>query len=134
MTWHARFIASHEDFDAAPLLRREFELEEGHGAVRSADLAVSALGIVEPHLNGHPVSDDLLTPGWTSYEWRIRVMHYDVLDRLAPVNVLGLALGNGWYRGHLGWTGAKALYGDRIAGFAELTITFEDGAVQRVAT
>jgi alpha-L-rhamnosidase len=134
MTWHARFIASQEDYDGAPLLRHEFELEQGHGAIRSADLAVSALGIVEPYLNGEPVSQDLLTPGWTSYEWRIRVVHYDVANRLAQANVLGLALGNGWYRGHLGWTGARALYGDRLAGFAELTITFEDGTVQRVVS
>ena len=134
MTWHARFIASTEEFDGAPLLRREFELETGHGAVRSADLAVSALGVVEPHLNGEPVSGDLLTPGWSSYEWRIRVAHYDVADRLAATNVLGLGLGNGWYRGRLGWSGASALYGDRLAGFAELTITFEDGAIQTVAS
>ena len=134
MTWHARFIASTEDFSGAPLLRREFDLETGHGAVASAELAVTALGIVEPHLNGSPVSDNLLTPGWSSYEWRIRVARYDVTDRLADTNVLGLALGNGWYRGHLGWMGASALYGDRLAGFAELTVTFADGATQTIAT
>jgi alpha-L-rhamnosidase len=134
MTWHARFIASTAEFDGAPLLRREFDLEEGHGSVRSADLAVTALGVVEANLNGGAVSGDLLTPGWSSYEWRIRVAHYDVADRLESSNVLGLALGNGWYRGHLGWSGASALYGDRLAGFAQLTITFEDGAVQRVVT
>jgi alpha-L-rhamnosidase len=134
MTWHARFIASTEDFSGAPLLRREFELEQGHGSVVSAELAVSALGIVEPHLNGAPVSDNLLTPGWSSYEWRIRVARYDVTDRLADSNVLGLALGNGWYRGRLGWMGASALYGDRLGGFAELTVTFADGATQTIAT
>lgn len=134
MNWHARFVSATEEFDGAPLLRREFDLEEGHGAVRSADLAVTALGVVEPYLGGTPVSGDLLTPGWSSYEWRIRVAHYDVRDRLAGSNVLGLAIGNGWYRGHIGWTGRDALYGDRIAGFAELTITFDDGAVQRVVT
>ena len=36
--------------------------------------------------------------------------------RAAPdgVLVLGLELGNGWYRGRLGWTGQRALYGDEL--------------------
>jgi alpha-L-rhamnosidase len=134
MTWHARFITPAQDLDSAPLLRREFALETGHGAVRSASLAVTALGVVEPQLNGAPVSDALLTPGWSSYEWRLRVARHDVTDRIAETNALGLALGNGWYHGRLGWTGKSNLYGDVVAGFAELTITFEDGAVQVVAT
>ncbi|MGN6327002.1 family 78 glycoside hydrolase catalytic domain [Pseudolysinimonas sp.] len=134
MTWHARFIAPAQDLDSAPLLRREFALETGHGAVRSAELAVTALGVVEPQLNGAPVSDALLTPGWSSYQWRLRVARHDVTDRLAEINVLGLALGNGWYHGRLGWSGKSHLYGDTVAGFAELTITFEDGATQVVAT
>ena len=134
MTWHARFISPAAELDSAPLLRREFELEAGHGAVRSAELAVTALGVVEPRLNGAPVSGALLTPGWSSYQWRLRVARHDVTAQLATTNVLGLALGNGWYRGRLGWTGRSGLYGDRLAGFAELTVTFEDGAVQRIVT
>jgi alpha-L-rhamnosidase len=134
MTWHARFISPAAEPDSAPLLRREFTLETGHGAVRSAELAVTAHGVVEPQLNGRPASEALLTPGWSSYPWRLRVARHDVTALLAEHNVLGLALGNGWYRGHLGWTGRDRLYGDRLAGFAELTITFEDGAVQRVVT
>ena len=31
MTWQARFIAPDEELDSAPLLRREFALERGHG-------------------------------------------------------------------------------------------------------
>jgi Bacterial alpha-L-rhamnosidase 6 hairpin glycosidase domain/Alpha-L-rhamnosidase N-terminal domain len=65
-------IAADNDFDGAPLLRREFTLEEGHGLVTEASLTLSALGVVEARLNGHPVSGDLLTPGWSSYEWRLR--------------------------------------------------------------
>jgi alpha-L-rhamnosidase len=134
MTWHARMIAADEDFDGAPLLRREFTLEEGHGAVRSAALTLSALGVVEARLNGEPVSDALLTPGWSSYEWRVRYSVTDVAALLAPTSVLALALGNGWYRGRLGWGGRRALYGPELGAFAELEIVFEDGAVQRIVT
>ncbi|MGN6744509.1 MAG: family 78 glycoside hydrolase catalytic domain, partial [Amnibacterium sp.] len=134
MTWHARMIAADTDFDGAPLLRREFSLEEGHGAVAKATLLLSALGVVEARLNGRPVSGELLTPGWSSYEWRVRYSETDVTDLVEAESVLGLALGNGWYRGRLGWGGFRELYGKELGAFAELTIEFEDGTVQRVVT
>src|SRR4051794_24320517 len=102
-------IAADQDFGGAPLLRREFQLERGHGTVVSAALAVTALGIVEAWLNGKRVSDHLLSPGWTSYEWRLRLSSHDVTELLADRNVLGLALGNGWYRGRLGWAGHSGI-------------------------
>jgi alpha-L-rhamnosidase len=134
MNRHARMISADSDFDGAPLLRREFALEEGHGAVRSASLTVSALGVVEARLNGRPVSGALLTPGWSSYEWRVRYAVTDVAELLEPTSVLGLALGNGWYRGRLGWSGRRAIYGPELGAYAELEIVFEDGAVQEVVT
>ena len=134
MNWHARMIAADQEFDGAPLLRHEFALENGHGAVATAKLAVSALGIAEAWLNGQKVSADMLTPGWTSYEWRLHYSDYDVTERVQASNVIGLALGNGWYRGRLGWTGGSNFYGETLGGFAQLEITFEDGYVQRVGT
>jgi alpha-L-rhamnosidase len=134
MTWHARMIAADAEFDGAPLLRREFRLEQGHGAVRSATLTLSALGVVEATLNGRPISGSLLTPGWSSYEWRVRYSETDVTALIEPESVLGLALGNGWYRGRLGWGGFRGLYGEELGAFAELAITFEDGTEQRIVT
>lgn len=134
MSWQARMIAADEDFDGAPLLRREFTLEPGHGAVTSASLTLTALGVVEAWLNGRPVSDNLLTPGWSSYEWRLRYATYDVTGLVDASNVLGLALGNGWFRGRLGWSGRSGLYGGELGAFAQLEVTFEDGFTQVIAT
>lgn len=134
MNWQARMIAADTDFDGAPLLRREFRIDGGHGAVTSATLTLSALGVVEAWLNGSPVSDDLLTPGWSSYEWRLRYATYDVTALIAETSVLGLALGNGWYRGRLGWSGRSGFYGDELGAFAQLELTFADGTTQTVAT
>ncbi|HWU47662.1 MAG TPA: family 78 glycoside hydrolase catalytic domain [Humibacter sp.] len=137
MNWNARLIAADDDFEGAPLLRREFTLHEGHGRVARATLNVTAHGIVEAWLNGRAVSDDLFTPGWSAYEWRLRYASYDVTallgDGRAP-SVLGLALGNGWFRGRLGWSGRKAFYGDEIGAFAQLEVTFEDGSTQVIVT
>ncbi|MEN0103949.1 MAG: family 78 glycoside hydrolase catalytic domain [Curtobacterium sp.] len=138
-TWTASFIASDTDLGSAPILRREFTIDDGHGAVRRATLDVSALGVVEAWLAGSRVSDHLLEPGWTSYEWRIRVASHDVLSHLsstAPGDaaVLALVIGNGWAAGRLAWGGGGGWYTDERAGFAELRIEFEDGHVQTVAT
>ncbi|MCU1410588.1 MAG: Bacterial alpha-L-rhamnosidase [Rhodoglobus sp.] len=134
MNWHARMIAADLDFDGAPLLRREFVLDGGHGEVVAAKLTLSALGVVEAWLNGQRVSPDLLTPGWTSYEWRVRYSEYDVTGLLAGSNVLGLALGNGWYRGRLGWSGKNGIYGDTLGAFAQLEVRYADGHVGVVGT
>ncbi|WP_222853334.1 alpha-L-rhamnosidase [Fodinicola acaciae] len=134
MNWQARMIAADKDFDGAPLLRREFSLDPGHGAVTSASLSLSAFGVVEGWLNGRPVSDDLLTPGWSSYEWRLRYATYDVTDLIDDTSVIGLALGNGWFRGRLGWSGRSAFYGKELGAFAQLEVTFEDGSTQVVGT
>ncbi|MEU1972144.1 family 78 glycoside hydrolase catalytic domain [Microbacterium sp. NPDC019599] len=130
----AQFIAPEQPTEAAPLLRREFALELGHGDVQSATLRVSALGVVEAWINGIPSSDELLAPGWTSYEWRLRLIEHDVTAAIATRNAIGLRLGNGWYRGFLGFTGQRAVYGDERAAYAELEIRFADGHVQRVVT
>lgn len=134
MTWHARMIAADAEYDDAPLLRREFALEEGHGAVTSAVLTLTAHGIVEAFVNGRAVSDDLLTPGWSAYEWRLRYATYDVTDLLEGTTVLGLALGKGWFGGRLGWSGGGSWYGDDLGAFAQLVVTFADGATQLVVT
>ncbi|MGU3409696.1 family 78 glycoside hydrolase catalytic domain [Microbacterium sp. M1A1_1b] len=140
-TWTASFIAADDDTDrdSAPILRREFTLDDGHGAVTRATLDVSALGVVEAWLGGQRVSDHLLEPGWTSYEWRIRVASHDVLSHLgstAPGDaaVLALVIGRGWAAGRLAWGGGGGWYTDERAGFAELRITFADGHQQVVGT
>jgi alpha-L-rhamnosidase len=134
LNWSALPIAANEDFDGAPLLRTEFVLEEDHGSVTRATLHATAHGIFEAYLNGQPVSDDVLSPGWSSYEWRLRYRSYDVTPLLQPTSVLGIALGNGWFRGRLGWGGGRAHYGQELAALAQLEIEFADGHRQMIIT
>jgi alpha-L-rhamnosidase len=127
-------ISPVDDFAGAPLLRAEFVLDEGHGAVTSAELAVSSLGVFEAYVNGRAAGPDVLSPGWSSYEWRLRYRTYDVKELLRPVTVLGISLGNGWSRGRLGWNGNRALYSDRLAATAQLEVSYADGHRQLVGT
>src|SRR4029450_6717922 len=122
LTWSALPIAPNEDFAGAPLLRTEFVLEEGHGPVARATLHATAHGIFETYLNGQPVSDDVLSPGWSSFEWRLRYRSYDVTSLVQPRSVIKVALGNGWFRGRLGWRCSRALYGHELAALMQLEI------------
>jgi alpha-L-rhamnosidase len=140
VSWSAQMIGPNSDFAGAPLLRREFRLDPGHGGVVEAVLHATARGVFTASLDGVAVSDDVLSPGWSSYEWRLRYRSYDV-TRLLPRGegpdvgvVLGLELGNGWFRGRLGWQGRRALYGSELGAFAQLEIRFADGHMQRVVT
>ncbi|BDZ65291.1 alpha-L-rhamnosidase [Agromyces mangrovi Wang et al. 2018] len=129
----AHFIAANIEPDTAPIFRIEFDLEPGHGAVRSAVISLSALGICEAWLNGQAISDALYTPGWTSYEWRVHYVDHDVTALVADRSVLGIRVGNGWYRGRLGWIETER-YGTEIAAYARLVIDYADGHRQIVAT
>jgi len=133
--WQARFIAPDSDPDGAPLLRRTFTLDQDADQVAAAELLLTALGVVEARIDGEPVSDHLLTPGWSAFEERLRFARHDVtalLTRRTPT--LGLALGNGWWRGRLGWGEGARPYGEELAGFAELRITYRDGTEQVLVT
>ena len=131
--WSASMISPSADL-GAPVLRRAFDLDPSHGEVTSAVLHVSSLGIFEASVNGQPVDDDVLSPGWSSYEWRLRYRSYDVTALVTARTVVEVSLGNGWYRGRLGWTGASKVYGDRLGLIAQLELTFADGHRQVIVT
>lgn len=134
--WSAKMVGPDADFYGAPLLRREFDLEAGHGAVARAVLHATARGVFAASVNGMMVSDEVLSPGWSSYEWRLRYRSYDV-TALMPGSgtvVVGFALGNGWHRGRLAWMGRRALYGDQLGVLAQLEIEYADGHCQIVVT
>src|SRR5205807_7591465 len=129
--WTAELISPDRDEDTslpqpAPLLRREFEVR---GEVSSARLYVTAHGVYELELNGARVGDHVLAPGWTSYGHRLRYQTFDVTGSLRKgCNALGAMLGDGWFRGRLGFGGGRRnLYGDRLALLAQLEIRYADG-------
>lgn len=140
-SWTASLItppASRLD-SSAPRFETTFTPASGHGAVVTAHWRVSAHGIFEASLNGRPVAPDVLSPGWSSYEWRLRFRGYDVTQQVAeagdaPVHA-SILVGNGWWAGRLTWEeGRRHLYGDQLGVISQLEITFADGHVQTVAT
>ena len=129
--WSAQWITPDWDEDTTqsqpqPVLRRAFNLT---GAVKSARAYVTSLGLYELHLNGARVGAGLLTPGWTSYDTRLQYQTYDVTALLQPgENAIGAMLGDGWYRGFMGFSGNRNTYGDRLALLLQLVVTYTDGS------
>lgn len=129
-------IGAPAELEGAPLFVRRFRVPDDRGAIRSAVLTCTAEGIVEPAIDGTPVGDAVLTPGWTSYRTRLRLVEHDVTARLRPghAHELTLQAGNGWYCGRLGWMGARGVYGERPRVAARLRLSFSDGDDLVIAT
>ncbi len=102
--------------------------------IQSARVYVTSLGLYQLFLNGKKVSTDLFTPGWTSYKNRIQYQTYDVTSMLQAKNSVAAIVGDGWYRGNIGWSSQNGYYGSKIALLAQLRITYTDGTSETVGT
>jgi alpha-L-rhamnosidase len=112
-------------------LRQSFQLD---GAVKTARLYVTALGLHECWVNGRSTTPDIFTPGWTEYENRVQYQVYDVTNLLHEgENVIGVILGDGWAVGHIGWH-HRQTYFDQPRLLAQLEITMADDHAITIAT
>jgi alpha-L-rhamnosidase len=137
--WIARAVTlpgdpGNERPSPSPLLRHEFRIP---APIERARLHITALGLHRVSINGAKVSPDLLSPGWTSYRQRLISDSYDVTALLSEGNnAIGAELGDGWYRGRIGWppVGRRCIYGSVVALVAQLEIDCTDTTRIVVAT
>jgi alpha-L-rhamnosidase len=132
--WKAKWIEPGYREDSfmrpSPLFRKEFSNDK---RVRSAIAYITAHGMYEAQINGQRVGDAYLTPGWTSYKKRLQYQVYDVTSMLIyGKNAIGITLGNGWYRGIIGFSNSINVYGKDIALLFQLDITYTDGTTQSI--
>ncbi len=117
---------------ASPLLRTGFNANR---PIASAIVYITAHGLYEAQLNGHRIGDAYLTPGWTSYIKRLQYQAYDVTDLVQKgKNAIGVMLGNGWYRGTIGYDLQHDVYGKDISLLLQLVIRYKDGRSDTIAT
>ncbi len=129
--WVSQLIAPSWPEDSAELrrpgrLRKVFTVPAD---IASARLYLTGHGLVEAEINGTRVGDEQLTPGWTSYSHRLRYATFDVTPQLsAGDNAIGVWLGDGWWRGQVGF-GSRNVdnYGTRIGALCQLEITDSTG-------
>ncbi len=134
--WKAKWIQvtykEDETGQPSPLFRKEFKIGK---KVKSATAYITSLGLYEASLNGKRIGDAYLTPGWTSYNKRLQYQQYDVTHLLREGdNCVGAILGNGWYRGFIGFEGQKNYYGKELGLLLQLTMNYTDGTSETIGT
>lgn len=136
-TWQAQMVRPLSDKGVgtpASFIRKRFTLDTIGG---QETLLITAQGLYRCFINGSRVGNDLLTPGWTSYDARLSYQTYPVADLLVPgENVIDIWLADGWYRSQIMW-GENPIFncwGDEIAALAELRADASPGASVLLAT
>lgn len=109
---------------------KRFEARE----VKKAELAVTARGVYDCRLNGKPVSDFVLAPGFTDYYHRLQYQVYDVTKLIEASNTLVIGVGTGnwfhcWYDEK-----SKLVKEDEPAVIAALHLVYEDDGEETVFT
>jgi len=120
-----------EDETACPVFGKTFAIDK---KIKKARLYATAHGVYEVTLNGQTVGDYRMAPGWTSYHNRLQYQIYDVTEQLAAENEIAITVGNGWYKGILGFYCQPNQYGTQAGAFAELHVEYEDGSKDVIAT
>ena len=99
--------------------------------VKSAKLYVAALGVYEAYINDIKIGTEYLAPGFSDYSQGIERQGYDVSEYLA--NSIGnqelkISVGDGWFKGNLGFEGGKdKIYGSIQMISPVLNIVYKNG-------
>jgi alpha-L-rhamnosidase len=115
------------------MFRRSFTVDK---QVVSARLYATALGAYKFHLNGKPVGDQILAPGWMDFREHVPYQVYDVTGRIKQgSNAIGAYLAPGWYSTPLKWFREGNNYGDTEPALrAQLRLQMADGSVVWIST
>jgi len=113
-------------------LRKTFQIEK---TLSNAKLSITACGLYIASVNGKKITDQVLMPGCTFYTKRLQFQTYDIIPLLQKgQNVLGVILGDGWYRGSIGFHSKRNVYGKKTKVAALLSLTFADGTQETIIT
>lgn len=132
--WKAKWIEADitETKRICPQFRKSFNTSK---TIQSATAYITAHGMYEANINGKKVGDAFFTPGFTSYNKRLQYQTYDVTSMLQNgENVIAVNVGNGWYRGYLGWVTQVNTWGDKLGLLMQLEITYTDGTKELIIT
>lgn len=137
--WRGSWIQAPFVQEIHPVFRKTFSVtKEELSEIRAARLYLCGLGMYEVYLNDKKVGDEYLAPYFTDYRSWIQYQTYDVQPYLKEgENRLDVYLGNGWYKGRLGYTNKgqlKDYYGDRFQLLADLYLSGGSGEARVIAT
>ncbi len=119
-----------EPYDPAVRMRKEFTSKK---EIQRARLYITSHGIYEAKINGKPVTDSLLNPGFTTYDKRILFQTFPVEHLLSENNAIAVTVADGWYKGKIAY-GHGCEYGEVPGALAELHIWYIDGSKEIIVT
>ena len=115
-----------------PMLRKEFSLSK---KIKQARIYVSTHGLYLLSLNGKKVSDQLFTPGWTSYNKRLQYQTYNITSQLQQgKNAIGAAAAMAGTVAPLPWDKRRNVYGNKLALLLQLEVVYDDGSKELITT
>ncbi|RKK12818.1 hypothetical protein BFJ66_g15556 [Fusarium oxysporum f. sp. cepae] len=140
--WHCSRITSAQLAESTASSQREQVFRKSFtirsdATIARARLYVVVQGVYTAEVNGCKVSHDLLAPGWTVYDNRIRYQTYDIKHLLvsSAQSCVGFRLADGWFCGRLGFFGGRRRrWGSYPSLMAQLEIIYSDGASESVCS
>lgn len=129
--WRAHWISMEERDRFHPVFEKQVH---ARGSVKKARLYICGLGLYEVYLNGKKAGENYLAPFFNDYHLALQSQTYDVTEMLGTDNRFCVMLGNGWYKGRLGYEGGSEVFGNKFTCIAELHMEYEDGTREVVCT
>jgi alpha-L-rhamnosidase len=128
--WKAKWISIGFEEDKknrpAQYFRKNIQIKK---EIAQATAYVTSQGMYQASINGKKIGDAYLTPGWTSYKKRLQYQVYDVSSLLRKgENALAAVIGNGWFRGTLGWSNNVDIYGKELGLLMQVNVVYSDGS------
>jgi alpha-L-rhamnosidase len=121
-----------EDHTSTMYLRHSADVK---AQVVKARAYVSALGWYRLFVNENDVTGNALVPRWTPLDHVVEYQTYDVTAAFkSGKNKIAMVIGDGRYRGQLGVTTRREVYGSQLAGFARIELELADGTRQVIRT
>ena len=127
-------VTMHDKYgNPPPYFRHRFSTK---GEIKKATLYASALGVYKIYLNGAPLTEEYLSPGWVDYRKKLPFMKYDITEKLSSDNAIGVIVADGWAVGHLGsnYTFKRNGYSDIVEFTAYLKIEYKNGEIEEIVS
>ena len=136
--WQASWITHATESLNSVIFKRSFNQHAvENNPIVQARAYVCGLGCYELYLNGHKVGNEYLAPGFHAYDKWLQYQTYDLSHLvLSEENVIEVIVGNGWYKGRLGFNhgGKTDHYGDKLNLIAEVVLTYANGEEEIIRT
>ena len=109
----------------SPIFTKNFTIAKNL-KIKRARVYITGLGLYQAFINDQKVGNAYLTPGFNDYDYYLRYQTYDISELLKEENNIEIHMGNGWYKGRIGYKNYINAYGDEYKVCLNLMIEYDD--------